>query len=116
MTRRAWLFVTGGYVCMAVGFIVFGFLLSNHVNTIRATQKTALATQRGLVGEQRALEGVAVRNAQMVCLIAIAPGGSNNARRTLLDEYVRTGHPPPADRYGPPCPEVVAIARKNLRH
>jgi len=114
MTRRAWQYVIAGYMVMAVGFVIVAFLHAHEIRQINADEQRLMRQEQELRRDDQALEGLAVRNTTLTCLLATAPGGSNAARKKLLEYYVESGQVPPVDKFGPLCPEVVMIARQQL--
>lgn len=117
MNRRAWLYVASGYVVMAVGLLVFGFLLQHQVHRIdatqrqiKATQRRALATQRQIRATQQEAATIAVHNAGATCTLALKP--SLRQRQELIESFLKLGVPITRFFERPRC---VQVARKAAR-
>jgi len=98
VTRRAWIYVTTGYVCMAVGFIVFGFILNHEVNRISQTQKY--------------LGTAVVHNAGAICLGLTAP--SKAAEMAIVESFLKDHGATIAKQFTPICRAAAAKAAHDI--
>jgi len=97
MTRRAWIYVTTGYVLMAVGFLIVLFILNSHIQTVKQTQ--------------RQLATVAVHNAGAICLIATAP--TQAEEREIVEAFLR-GDGTVVRLFTPMCARVASKAAHDI--
>lgn len=97
MTRRAWIWVTTGYVAMAAGFIVLGFILAHEIRVVRSTQ--------------RQLATVAVHNAGAICLGLTAP--TKEEEMTIIDAFLR-GDGTIVAQFTPVCARVAEKAARDI--
>lgn len=97
MTHRAWVLIVSGYVAMAAGFIVLGFILAHEIRVIRSTQKQ-LAT-------------IAVHNAGAICLGLTAPG--KEQEMAIIEAYLE-GDGTIVAQFTPTCARVAERAARDI--
>lgn len=98
------MYVASGYVVMAVGFIVFGFILQHQVNRIDDTQKRIKQTQADL-------GALAIHNSGAICLVATVP--THMEATKIVDAYL-AGNVKITALFTPKCAEVARRAARDV--
>jgi predicted lactoylglutathione lyase len=108
----------GGYVAMAIGFVILGFILNHQVNQldqtqdeIQTTQRMALMTQKTIKQIQKAAATTAIHNAGAICLGLTAKTKEDEIR--IVEAFLASGETITA-QFTPQCRAAAHKAAEDI--